>query len=173
MSSSISFRFSWRAFREKAVAINSIPSSCVLINDLFLLFMAIEAAGSGKKEASIWLPFYIARSEGIYDSLGLDLTILPFNSANDRDAVFQTGQMDGMVTDYPSADRIAAFPSERGIAPSKTPCGQMYLQKNGSPIPIEFVISIGRRITKTIRMMYFRYLSGFNRAVESFFPGIF
>ena len=73
----------------------------------------------------------------------------------------------------PSADRIAAFPSERGIAPSKTPCGQMYLQKNGSPIPIEFVISIGRRITKTIRMMYFRYLSGFNRAVENFFPGIY
>jgi hypothetical protein len=55
------------------------------------------------------LPFYIARSEGIYDSLGLDLTILPFNSANDRDAVFQTGQMDGMVTDYPSAITLQAI----------------------------------------------------------------
>lgn len=53
--------------------------------------------------------FYIARSEGIYDSLGLDLTILPFNSANDRDAVFQTGQMDGMVTDYPSAITLQAI----------------------------------------------------------------
>ena len=72
----------------------------------------------------------------------------------------------------PSADRIAAFPSERGIAPSKTPCGQMYLQKNGSPIPIEFVTNIGRSITKIIRMIYFRYLSGFRRAVENFFPGI-
>ena len=55
------------------------------------------------------LPFYIARSEGIYDSLGLDLTILPFNSANARDAVFQTGQMDGMVTDYPSAITLQAI----------------------------------------------------------------
>ena len=72
----------------------------------------------------------------------------------------------------PSADLIDAFPRESGIAPSKTPWGQIYLQKNGSPIPTEFVTSIGRRITKTIRMRYFRYLSGFSLAVESFFPGI-
>jgi NitT/TauT family transport system substrate-binding protein len=39
----------------------------------------------------------------------MDLTILPFNSANDRDAVFQTGQMDGMVTDYPSAITLQAI----------------------------------------------------------------
>ena len=36
------------------------------------------------------LPFHIAKTQGIYDSLGLDLTILSFNSANDRDAAFQT-----------------------------------------------------------------------------------
>ena len=59
-----------------------------------------------------------------------------------------------------------------GIAPSRTPCGQIYLQKKGSPIPIEFVASIGRRITKTTRMMYVRYRSGFSLAVENFFPGI-
>ena len=46
------------------------------------------------------LPFYIARSEGIYDSLGLDLTILPFHSAKDRDAVFQTGQYIRYQTNY-------------------------------------------------------------------------
>ena len=73
---------------------------------------------------------------------------------------------------FPSAERIAAFPIESGIAPSRTPCGQIYLQKNGSPIPMEFVTSIGRSITKTIRMIYFRYLSGFSLAVENFFPGI-
>lgn len=55
------------------------------------------------------LPFHIAKSEGIYDSLGLDLTILPFNSADDRDAAFQTGQMDGMITDYPSAIVLQAI----------------------------------------------------------------
>ena len=73
---------------------------------------------------------------------------------------------------FPSADRMAAFPSERGIAPSRTPCGQIYLQKKGSPIPIEFVTSMGSSITKIIRRIYFRYLRGFNPAVENFFPGI-
>ena len=67
---------------------------------------------------------------------------------------------------------MAAFPRESGIAPSRTPCGQIYLQKKGSPIPIEFVTNIGRSITKTIRMIYFRYLRGFSLAVEHFFPGI-
>ena len=52
---------------------------------------------------------------------------------------------------FPSADRIAAFPMESGIAPSRTPCGQIYLQKKGSPIPIEFVASMGRRITKNYK----------------------
>ena len=49
------------------------------------------------------LPFHIAKAQGIYDSLGLDLTILSFNSAYDRDAAFQSKSMDGMITDYPSA----------------------------------------------------------------------
>ena len=37
---------------------------------------------------------------------------------------------------------------------------------------MEFVTSIGSAITKTIRMMYFRYLKGFSLTVENFFPGI-
>ena len=49
------------------------------------------------------LPFHIAKAQGIYDSLGLDLTILSFNSAYDRDAAFQSKSMDGIITDYPSA----------------------------------------------------------------------
>ena len=55
------------------------------------------------------LPFHIAKTQGIYDSLGLNLTILSFNSANDRDAAFQTGKMDGMITDYPSAVVLQAI----------------------------------------------------------------
>ena len=36
----------------------------------------------------------------------------------------------------------------------------------------DFVVTNnGRRITKTMRIIYFRYLSGFSRAVENFFPG--
>ncbi len=49
------------------------------------------------------LPYYIAQKQGIYDSLGLNLTIFPFYSANDRDAAFQAHQVDGIITDYSSA----------------------------------------------------------------------
>lgn len=55
------------------------------------------------------LPFHIAKTQGIYDSLGLNLTILSFNSANDRDAAFQARKMDGMITDYPSAVMLQAI----------------------------------------------------------------
>lgn len=55
------------------------------------------------------LPFHIAKTQGIYDSLGLNLTILSFNSANDRDAAFQARKMDGMITDYPSAVVLQAI----------------------------------------------------------------
>lgn len=49
------------------------------------------------------LPFVIAWKQGIYDSLGLDVSLVRFNSSNDRDAALQSGQIDGAVTDYPSA----------------------------------------------------------------------
>lgn len=49
------------------------------------------------------LPFHIAKAQGVYDSLGLDLTILSFKSAYDRDAAFLSKSLDGMITDYPSA----------------------------------------------------------------------
>ena len=55
------------------------------------------------------LPVHIAKAKGIYDSLGLDLTILSFNSAYDRDAAFQFKSMDGMITDYPSAVTLQAI----------------------------------------------------------------
>ena len=38
---------------------------------------------------------------------------------------------------------------------------------------MEFVTSIGSAITKTIRMMYFRYLKGFSLAVENFSRGFY
>ena len=76
------------------------------------------------------------------------------------------------VKSFPSALRIPAFVIESGSAPSNTPWGQMYLQKNGSPMPSEFVTRAGSSITKTIRIIYFTYRKGFNLAVENFLPGI-
>lgn len=54
------------------------------------------------------LPFIIAEKQGIYDSLGIDVNIIRFNSANDRDASFQSGLIDGAVTDFPSAAVLQA-----------------------------------------------------------------
>ncbi|EIY48007.1 MULTISPECIES: ABC transporter substrate-binding protein [Bacteroides] len=48
-------------------------------------------------------PFIVAHRQGIYDSLGLEVNLVRFNSANDRDAALQAGRIDGMITDYPSA----------------------------------------------------------------------
>lgn len=76
------------------------------------------------------LPFHIAKTQGIYDSLGLDLTILSFNSANDRDAAFQTRKIDGMITDYPSAVALQAIHhTDLGIHPE----GMMVISASLSP----------------------------------------
>lgn len=61
------------------------------------------------------LPFLVAEKQGIYDSLGLNLTIIRFNSSNDRDAAFQSGHADGIVTDYPSAAVLQAYHNNLNI----------------------------------------------------------
>lgn len=58
------------------------------------------------------------------------------------------------VKSLPSAERIPELVRESGIAPSSTPCGHIYLQKNGSPIPIELVTTIGSKITNTASITY-------------------
>lgn len=50
-----------------------------------------------------YLPYIIAQKMGYTDSLGLELEIVKFFSANDRDAAFRSGQLDGTVIDYTGA----------------------------------------------------------------------
>lgn len=75
----------------------------------FLPIAELQSLTLGTMPTLEGLPFYIAKTQGIYDSLGLDLTLLQFNSANDRDAAFQAKRMDGMITDYPSAIVLKAI----------------------------------------------------------------
>ena len=49
------------------------------------------------------LPFTVAHKLGIYDSFGLEVNFIKYYSPIDRDAAFQTGQIDGAITDYSSA----------------------------------------------------------------------
>ena len=76
------------------------------------------------------------------------------------------------VNSLPSAARMPALVRERGMAPSSTPCGQRYLQKNGSPIPISLTTSAGSSTTMMSSTAYFRYRSGFSRLVEHLGEGI-
>ena len=50
-----------------------------------------------------YVPFAIAEHMGINDSLGLDVELIKFFSANDRDAAFRTGSIDGTVIDFTGA----------------------------------------------------------------------
>jgi NitT/TauT family transport system substrate-binding protein len=57
------------------------------------------------------LPFIVAADKGINDTLGLKVQIVVFQTESDRDASFETGHLDGIVTDYTSA----AYLQSRGI----------------------------------------------------------
>lgn len=50
-----------------------------------------------------YIPYVVAQKAGIYDSLGLNIEIVKFFSANERDAAFRGGQVDGTVIDYTGA----------------------------------------------------------------------
>lgn len=50
-----------------------------------------------------FLPFALAEELGYYDSLGLEVEVVPFFSANERDVALQNGQIDATVTDYTGA----------------------------------------------------------------------
>ena len=63
----------------------------------------LPALRIGAMSSMDYLPYIVAKKLGIYDSLGLDLEIVKFFSANDRDAAFRAGQVDGTVIDYTGA----------------------------------------------------------------------
>lgn len=57
----------------------------------------------GAMSSMDYVPFLVAEQKGIYDSLGVEVDIVRFYSANDRDAAFQSGNLDGTVIDLTGA----------------------------------------------------------------------
>ena len=53
------------------------------------------------------LPSLVAVRQGIYDSLDIKIDFITYASATDRDAAFLSGQLDGMLTDYPGCNSVA------------------------------------------------------------------
>ena len=45
------------------------------------------------------LPFFVAEQEGLYDDLGVDVELIPFGSALDKETALEAGEIDGDMTD--------------------------------------------------------------------------
>lgn len=85
----------------------------ILVVSLSVLVGCAGKKAQGNKEAlslrlgamsSVdYVPFAIAEHMGINDSLGLEVELIKFFSANDRDAAFRTGGIDGTVIDFTGA----------------------------------------------------------------------
>ncbi|NDV84283.1 ABC transporter substrate-binding protein [Bacteroides sp. 51] len=78
-------------------------ASCKAKKEQHEIYTDLRPLKLGAMSSMDYLPFVIAEKQGIYDSLGLDLSIVKFFSANDRDAAFQSGNIDGTVIDYTGA----------------------------------------------------------------------
>jgi NitT/TauT family transport system substrate-binding protein len=82
----------------------------LLVLMLMMLVTALIASGCAKEETPQSLkigvmsdigaaPYIIAKENGYFDALGLDVEITVFKSATDRDTAMQTGNLDGAMAD--------------------------------------------------------------------------
>ncbi|MFV0536497.1 MAG: ABC transporter substrate-binding protein [Dysgonomonas sp.] len=68
----------------------------------------IPAITIGVMPSMDYLPLAVAQREGYFDKQGVKVNIEKFLSANQRDIAFQSGTVDGGVTDYTSAALLKA-----------------------------------------------------------------
>lgn len=61
------------------------------------------------------LPFLVAQEQGYYDSLGLDLSIIKYTSAAERNTAFLSERIDGAIADYTEAIQLSANGTPLGI----------------------------------------------------------
>lgn len=80
---------------------------------ILTLLMALVLAGCGASEPTPEvqtlkmallpvmdvLPFHVAEQNGYFDQVGVHVELIPVKSAQERDTLMQTGQIDGMLTD--------------------------------------------------------------------------
>jgi NitT/TauT family transport system substrate-binding protein len=59
------------------------------------------------------LPFWVADAKGYYKEQGIDVQLITFKSANERDAAIMAGQVDGVLTDPISTTTLIASGSAK------------------------------------------------------------
>ncbi len=80
---------------------------------LFLPFLFASCTGKSNKNGNIdnqlnigvmssmdYLPLAVAQQNGLFEEEGVNITIHKFFSANERDAAFQSSNLDGTILDY-------------------------------------------------------------------------
>lgn len=80
-----------------------ILSGCTGSKKEKVISIELQPISLGVMSSMDYVPFIIAEKEGIYDSLGLKVNIVKFFSTTDRDAAFQSGDIDGTIIDYTNA----------------------------------------------------------------------
>ncbi|MFV0329041.1 MAG: ABC transporter substrate-binding protein, partial [Dysgonomonas sp.] len=68
----------------------------------------IPTLSVGVMSSMDYLPLAVAQREGYFAKHGVNVKIQKFVSANERDMAFQSGVVDGGVTDYTSAALLAS-----------------------------------------------------------------
>lgn len=68
----------------------------------------VPSLSVGVMSSMDYLPLAVAQREGYFAKYGVDVNIQRFMSANERDMAFQSGTVDGGVTDYTSAALLAS-----------------------------------------------------------------
>jgi len=68
----------------------------------------IPSLSVGVMSSMDYLPLAVAQREGYFAKHGVEIKIQKFMSANERDMAFQSGTVDGGVTDYTSAALLAS-----------------------------------------------------------------
>ncbi len=80
-----------------------------------IFILGISCSGSGKKDqekqtlhlgvmsSMDYLPLAVAQREGYFNKIGVDIKLQKFYSANERDAAFQSLNIDGTVIDFTGA----------------------------------------------------------------------
>lgn len=87
-----------------------ISVSLVLAVISVILFSCNKSSRTKNEKLSIgvmssmdYLPLAVAQREGYFEKLGLDIELQKFYSANERDAAFQSNNIDGTIIDFTGA----------------------------------------------------------------------